>query len=118
VGGGATPHPWAGAAEGAAGFPIFFGLVFLRVARKHSRRIARVTDDRPCAFSFFDLKAYAVMAFMITLGVSVRVLGLVPPDILGPFYVSLGLSLAGAAVVFAWGGLRWANLREEVVKGR
>jgi len=102
---------WAGLLEGLAGFPVFFWLVFLRVARRHSRRIALMPRERACAFSFFDARSYVVMAFMIALGVSMRVFHLLPPAFLGPFYLSLGLSLLGAAIVFAQGGLRWQDLR-------
>ena len=48
-------------------FLLFLNFVFLRLFRKHSRRIAQKKEKRIVLFSFFDAKGWIVMFFMITL---------------------------------------------------
>ena len=45
-------------------FLLFFNLVFKRLFYKHSERISR-KNGKHCPFSFFDVKGWIIMIFMI-----------------------------------------------------
>jgi len=52
-------------------FLLFFQFVFRRLFVKHSERISQ-KGEKNCPFSFFDVKGWIVMIFMITFGVTIR----------------------------------------------
>ncbi|MCX6235889.1 MAG: hypothetical protein NT175_14425 [Bacteroidetes bacterium] len=97
-------HYWIKILIGFVGFLFFFRLVFFYVVRKHRRRILSLKPDRPCVFSFFNIRGYIIMACMITLGIIVVRGSFLPPDYLGEFYVALGLSLLASALynIYHW----------------
>jgi hypothetical protein len=78
----------------------FFFLVFARVSGKHIARIKALEDESPGLFSFFDRKAYLMMAIMISAGVAVRLSGLVDPRLLSDFYVLMGTPLLISSLRF------------------
>ena len=49
-------------------FLLFFQFVFRRLFIKHSERISQ-KGEKNCPFSFFDVKGWIVMIFMITFGI-------------------------------------------------
>jgi hypothetical protein len=57
-------------------------------------------EERQNFFRFFDAKSYLIMAFMMTLGIGLRVSGLVPNTFIAFFYTGLGASLLTAGVLF------------------
>ena len=69
---------------------------------KHRNRILSYGNELKCIFTFFDIKGYLIMAFMITFCILLRNSHLVPPLYLGTFYSGLGLSLATASVCFIY----------------
>ena len=52
-------------------FLLFFNLVFKRLFYKHSERISR-KNGKHCPFSFFDVKGWIIMIFMIAFGITIR----------------------------------------------
>ena len=46
-------------------FLLFFVLIFKRLYYKHTQRIERKKEQKNCPFSFFDVKSWIVMIFMI-----------------------------------------------------
>ena len=46
------------------------------------------------------VKSYAIMAFMITLGVLLRKCPAIAPSFIASFYVGLGLALSVAGVIY------------------
>ena len=58
-------------------FLLFFQFVFRRLFVKHSERISQ-KGEKNCPFSFFDVKGWIVMIFMITFGVTIRHFQLLP----------------------------------------
>ncbi len=98
-------------ADGAAG-ALFYYLMFARIPKKHIQRIASITHPFPCAFSFLDWRGYIVMATMITLGISLRLSGLLSPRILGTVYIVMGVALLLAAIRFAAAGMKVSGLWE------
>lgn len=79
-------------ADGAAG-ALFYYFMFARIPRKHIQRISAIPHRLPCAFSFLDWRGYAIMALMITLGITLRISGIIPPSILGSVYIVMGVAL-------------------------
>ena len=80
-----------------AAFQVF---VFGKMVKKHTDRIQRYEEERQNFFRFFDTKSYLIMAFMMTLGIGLRVSGLVPTGFIAYFYTGLGASLLTAGVLF------------------
>jgi hypothetical protein len=83
-----------------AGGLVFFFLLFSRISLKHVRRILAIDRARPSLFSFFDAKAYIMMAFMIGGGVLLRTSNVVAPSILYTFYACMGTPLLISALRF------------------
>jgi len=72
---------------------LFYWLLFSNISRKHTRRIARIQLQKPCLFSFFNIKSYILMSLMITAGISLRKSGILPPVYLSVIYVTMGIPL-------------------------
>lgn len=95
---------------GIIGFYFFFKGVFYRLYKKHTTRIVNSKKEKMCVFSFFDAKGYVIMAFMISMGIFIRKLNVVPTVYLSTFYISLGLSLLGAGISFLYAGIEYKNI--------
>ena len=93
----------------------FFRFFFLRISRKHIKRMLNAKSERPCLFSFFDVKSYLIMMFMIALGISIQKLKIVPLLYVGTFYISLGLSLFFSAMCFFVSGVRYKQCEKEII---
>ena len=72
---------------------LFFILLFNRISGKHVDRIVNFPVARPSVFSFFNLKSYIMMAFMITSGITLRKTGVVSPEYLAIVYLTMGIPL-------------------------
>lgn len=81
-------------------FTVFQVFIFGKMVKKHTARILQYEDERQNFFRFFDTKSYLIMAFMMTLGIGLRVSGLVPTGFIAYFYTGLGASLLTAGVLF------------------
>jgi hypothetical protein len=64
---------------------------FLKVVDKNLGRITRM-DGKPCVFAFLSLKSYVLVAFMMTLGITLRHSSL-PRQYLSVLYIGIGLAL-------------------------
>ena len=84
-------------------FAFFWFMVFSRILRKHTARINSYGSELQPVWLFFDKGSYIVMAFMMTLGISLRAFNLVPGWFIAFFYTGLGLALAMAGVGFLFG---------------
>lgn len=80
-------------------FLLFFSLIFRRLYNKHTERIGQKAD-RNCPFSFFDVKGWLIMGFMITLGILVRKLHLLPTSFIAGFYTGLSSALILTGILF------------------
>lgn len=80
-------------------FLPFFSLIFRRLYNKHTARIGQ-KSDRNCPFSFFDVKGWLIMGFMITLGILVRKLHLLPTSFIAVFYTGLSSALILTGILF------------------
>ena len=92
---------------GVAGFIPFFLLVFRKVSLRYITRIKNLPQRRPCVFSFFDLRGYIMMSFMITLGILVSHWQLIPELYKGTFFISLGLSLLASSIFYIIEGVKF-----------
>ena len=80
-------------------FLLFFSLIFRRLYNKHTERIGQKAD-RNCPFSFFDVKGWLIMGFMITLGILVRKLHLLPTSFIAVFYTGFSSALILTGILF------------------
>ena len=80
-------------------FLLFFNLVFKRLFYKHSERISR-KNGKHCPFSFFDVKGWIIMIFMIALGITIRALHLLPNSFISVFYTGLSTALIITGFLF------------------
>lgn len=77
-----------------------FGAMFYQMTKKHTTRIASMDTEHVGFWHFFDAKSYAIMAFMMSMGIYLRASGLVPTSFIASFYTGLGCALALAGVLF------------------
>ena len=86
--------------EATVVFLLFFILIFRRLYYKHTERITQKKQEKNCPFSFFDVKSWIVMIFMISLGISIRSLHLLPTSFISVFYTGLSLALIATEALF------------------
>jgi hypothetical protein len=72
---------------------LFYRFLFSKISRKHTVRIAAIEPERPCLFSFFNVRSYILMTLMITAGITLRKSGIIPPVYLSIIYVTMGIPL-------------------------
>ena len=81
-----------------------FWFMFTGVVRKYTERILSLPGLRTSIFKTFSLKGYLVIAFMITLGITLRRIPQVPDSFIAWFYCGLGPGLFSAGIRFI---VRW-----------
>ena len=80
---------------------LLFGGMFFRIVGKHTRRIYGYDGARKHLFlKFFDIKAYILMAVMMTGGILMRSFHWIPDRCTAMFYTGLGGGLTGAGISF------------------
>ena len=63
-------------------------------------RIGEKKKEKNCPFSFFDVKGWIIMVFMITFGVTMRSFQILPDAFISVFYTGLSLALIFTGVLF------------------
>ena len=81
-----------------------------RLFRKYTARI-RGKSEKNCPFAFFDTRGWLIMAFMMTLGIVVRLFELLPPLFIAVFYTGLAFALIGTGIRFL---LHWYSFRRSL----
>lgn len=81
-------------------FAVFQKCIFGKLVKKHTARIHSYQEDRHFFLKFFDAKAFAIMAVMMSGGIGLRVSGLAPKRFIAVFYSGLGASLLLAGLLF------------------
>lgn len=103
-------HHWIfKTAEATIVFLIFFNLIFKKLYNKHTGRICKKANNNH-PLSFFDLRGWMIMFFMITLGVTVRRFQLLPNSFISVFYTGLSTALIITGILFFRKGLTYAQL--------
>jgi len=85
---------------------IFYIVLFSKISLKHINRIQNIQIEKPCIFSFFNVRSYILMTIMITAGITLRLSGIVPVDYLALFYIAMGIPLLLSALRFYYYTLR------------
>ncbi len=80
---------------------VFWFMAFHKLTVKHTRRIAGYGDERQLFVRFFDKRSFLIMAVMMTGGIAIRSLHLMPDEFIAVFYTGLGSALALAGLLFA-----------------
>lgn len=98
--------------EATVVFLLFFLLIFKKLYYKHTKRIEQKKREKNCPFSFFDVKGWIVMVFMITFGITMRSFHWLPDAFISVFYTGLSLALIFTGVLFIryWWVNREGNL--------
>ena len=81
-------------------FAVFQRFIFGKLVKKHTSRIISYLEERHFFLKFFDKKAFAIMAVMMTGGIGLRVSGLAPERFIAVFYTGLGAALLLAGLLF------------------
>lgn len=81
---------------------LFFGVMFSKISTKHILRIKNMEEDLHPVYAFFNKKSYIMMFSMITGGITIRSLNIIPFEYLSVFYVIMGTPLILSAVRFAY----------------
>ena len=79
---------------------LFYILLFAKISKKHIKRIRGLNIHYPCAFSFFNVRSYILMAVMITGGIMLRRFDMIDRAWLYNFYVTMGIPLLVSAARF------------------
>ena len=80
---------------------VFWFMAFHKLTVKHTRRIAGYGDERQLFVKFFDARSFAIMAVMMTGGIAMLSLHLLPDAFIAVFYTGLGTALTLAGILFA-----------------
>lgn len=81
-------------------FAVFQKFIFGKLVHKHTARISAYEEERHFFLKFFDGKAFAIMAVMMSGGIGLRASGLAPERFIAVFYTGLGASLLLAGLLF------------------
>ena len=65
-----------------------------------NRNAEEKKKEKNCPFSFFDVKGWIIMVFMITFGVTMRSFQILPDAFISVFYTGLSLALIFTGVLF------------------
>ena len=79
---------------------ILFGRMFYKIVQKHTLRIHHFEKPKQYFWNFFDLKSFIIMAIMMSSGILIRSMNLMPEVCIATFYSGLGLALSLAGVKF------------------
>ncbi len=71
---------------------------FSKLAKKNIQRIAAMAGDRICLFAFQGWTSYPLVAFMMSLGIFLRVYSPIPKILLAAMYLGIGGALASASL--------------------
>ena len=85
-----------------------FYMMFTGIVRKYSERIHSLPGPKEPVYKTFSLKGYLIIAFMITLGISLKYIPGIPEPFFAWFYLGLGPGLLSAGIRFL---IRWWKAR-------
>lgn len=84
----------------AAVFLVFWFFIFGKLVKKHTVRIDGYGETKQLFIKFFDIRSFIIMAVMMTGGILLRTLHLVPNVFIAFFYTGLGAALLLAGLMF------------------
>jgi hypothetical protein len=83
---------------------LFYLKLFSKLSMKHTLRILKMKEAYPCAFSFFNFRSYLIMAFMISMGITLRTTGWIPLPYLAFLYLMMSVPLLLSSLRFYYTG--------------
>lgn len=86
---------------------MLFGAMFLKMSKKHGKRISGYKEEYRPFWNFFDAKAYIIMAVMMGGGIGLRAAGVFPHMFVAFFYTGLGCALFLAGIIFMYMFVRY-----------
>ena len=88
-----------------------FYVMFTGIVRKYAERIEAMPEPKTSIFKTFSIKGYIIIAFMITLGITLKRIPQVPDSFIAWFYCGLGPGLlsAGTRFIIRW----WKSVHSE-----
>lgn len=91
---------------------VFAGFyrMFTGIVRKYSERIHTLPGPREPVWKTFSLKGYLIIAFMITLGITLKHIPGIPASFFAWFYMGLGPGLLSTGIRFL---IRWWKARQD-----
>ena len=81
-------------------FYLFYHFIFSKLVYKHEKRIRNNPNEKMPVWLFFDGKSYIIMIAMMTFGITIRYLHLVPNWFIAFFYSGLGTALLACGIRF------------------
>ena len=81
-----------------------FYMMFTGIVRKYSERIHAQPGPKEPIYKTFNLKGYLIIAFMITLGITLKYIPGIPESFFAWFHMGLGPGLLSAGIRFL---IRW-----------
>lgn len=91
-------------------FTLFTWRIFGPLVEKQTNRILSYPVERLAFWHFFDRRSFAIMALMMTMGISIRHFHLLPDRVIAFFYTGLGAALMLSGGRF---GRRFLHYREK-----
>ncbi len=88
-------------------FYLFYHFIFSKLVYKHEKRIRNNPNEKMPVWLFFDGKSYIIMIAMMTFGITIRYLHLVPNWFIAFFYSGLGTALLACGIRFIIRFLRY-----------
>ena len=79
---------------------VFFFIIFRRVVRKYSERIASLPEE-VAVWQIFPIRGWILLVFMMALGITLKYIPSVPQTFTAAFYSGQGPMLIVAAMRFA-----------------
>ena len=78
---------------------VLFALMFSKIVKKYSDRIAGLAGARRSAFDAFSIKGYVLIASMMLLGIVLKFIPGIPAAFFATFYCGLGPALLLALLI-------------------
>jgi hypothetical protein len=78
----------------------FYLKLFSKLSLKHTLRILNLKNEYPCLFSFFNIRSYLIMFFMISMGITLRSTGWIPFPYLAFLYLMMSVPLLLSSLRF------------------
>jgi hypothetical protein len=91
---------------------LFYYFMFSKISAKHTTRIMNIQHEKPCMFSFFNVRSYILMSIMITGGILLRKSGIVPTLYLSMLYTTMGIPLFLSSLRFYNYGFNYHKLNK------
>lgn len=89
---------------------FFYIALFSKISLKHTKRIIDLVIEKPCMFSFFNIRSYVLMAIMITSGILIRKSGIILPKYLSIIEITMGIPLFLSSIRFYYYGIYYHEL--------